>query len=411
MVRPGAATSTAASMPSGTFSTAETSSTTGMGRSSRLVTRTASSPARIAATTSTPAATAAFSVAATSSKSHPCGTTQTTGSPGCCSSSSPIDRVVPTPRPSPPGVVGLCPIIVDSVMIVSVIVSMARPLITGVASFSSTVSTSPALRPARARAPRIAFRAPSVFSGVPLTPVVRVRSVPRWVIEPSGATTARDASVVELPMSTPTTSSPSGGPPSRASTSAGGARTEDRLDLHRTPARLDAVELLQVQQGRLGLPAGAGHLVVPGRHRLRGLPLGVLRGVRADHPEHRGVEQRGLREELEVAQPRQVLLVDHRRAAGEHAHRDPRPGHPGRGVRDGRQVRGVEHPHEPGRHALLLDAGHQLAEHLGVRDVDDRLAEVPGEGWGQRDDDLVGPGPAPGGTHLSEADRAFRRRS
>jgi hypothetical protein len=82
MVRPGAATSTAASMPSGTFSTAETSSTTGIGRVSRLVTRTASSPARIAATTSTPAATAEFSAAAASSKSHPCGTTHTTGSPG-----------------------------------------------------------------------------------------------------------------------------------------------------------------------------------------------------------------------------------------------------------------------------------------------------------------------------------------
>ena len=46
---------------------------------------------------------------------------------------------MPTPRPSPPGVSGLCPIIVDSVMIVSVIVSIARPLITGVASLSRTV--------------------------------------------------------------------------------------------------------------------------------------------------------------------------------------------------------------------------------------------------------------------------------
>src|SRR3712207_8516855 len=88
-------------------------------------------------------------------------------------------------------------------------------------------------------------------------------------------------------MSTPTTSSPSGGAPSRAPTSAGGARTEDGLDLHRTPARLDAVELLEVQQCRLRLPARAGHLAVAGRHRLRGLPLGVLRGVRADHPDRK----------------------------------------------------------------------------------------------------------------------------
>src|SRR4051812_39080550 len=120
MVRPGPATSTAASMPSGTLSTAATSSTTGTGRASRLVTSTASSPARTAATTCTPPATAALIAAAVSSKSQPGGTTQTTGCPGPRPARSPTEQVVPTPRPSPPGVVGLCPIIVDSVMIVSV---------------------------------------------------------------------------------------------------------------------------------------------------------------------------------------------------------------------------------------------------------------------------------------------------
>ena len=41
----------------------------------------------------------------------------------------------PTPTPIPPGVEGLWPIIVDSVIIVSVIVSMATSPITGAASF------------------------------------------------------------------------------------------------------------------------------------------------------------------------------------------------------------------------------------------------------------------------------------
>jgi hypothetical protein len=120
-----------------------------------------------------------FSVSATSSKSHPAGTTQTTGPPPSHEASASIDTVVPTPRPCPPGVAGLCPIIVDSVMIVSVMVSMARPLITGVASFSSTRCTSSTRRPARSRAPRTAVSAPAALSGVPFTPVVAVSRVPR----------------------------------------------------------------------------------------------------------------------------------------------------------------------------------------------------------------------------------------
>jgi len=45
--------------------------------------------------------------------------------------------VRPTPSPMPPGETGLCPIIVDSVTRVSVMVSMAMSPITGVASFRS----------------------------------------------------------------------------------------------------------------------------------------------------------------------------------------------------------------------------------------------------------------------------------
>ena len=199
------------------------------------MTSTASSPARTAATTSTPLRTAALTVAATSSKSAPAGTTHTTGSPGCCSCSDPTGTVLPTPSLSPPGVAGLCPIIVDSVMIVSVIVSMASPLITGVASLSSTVSTSPTRRPARSTAPRMAASAPAVLSGVPLTPVVLVRSVARWTIEPSGPIEASEASVVELPMSTPTTSRAGDRPGSTVVTPAGVTRPARRRARPRPP--------------------------------------------------------------------------------------------------------------------------------------------------------------------------------
>ncbi len=52
------------------------------------------------------------------------------------------------------------------------------------------------------------------------------------------------------------------------------------------------LELLEVQQRRLGLPARAGHLVVARRHRLGRLALGVAGGVAPDLAEDRGVEQR-----------------------------------------------------------------------------------------------------------------------
>ena len=52
-----------------------------------------------------------------------------------------MEMVVPTPMPSPPGVAGLWPIIVDSVMIVSVMVSMATSPMTGAASLMRITST------------------------------------------------------------------------------------------------------------------------------------------------------------------------------------------------------------------------------------------------------------------------------
>ena len=135
-------------------------------------------------------------------------------SPGPTVASSSRATVVPTPRPSPPGVSGLCPIIVDSVMIVSVIVSIASPLITGVASLSSTVASAAEGRPAASRARRTAVTAPAVFAGVPLTPVVLVSDGGRGRLDrrPS-ATSAMHASVVELPMSTPMTRDTAGLPP------------------------------------------------------------------------------------------------------------------------------------------------------------------------------------------------------
>ena len=215
IVRPGGATSTAASIPTGTFSTAATSSTTGMRVVSRLTTSTASSPCRTAATTRTPRTTARSTRTATSSKSAPGPTTTITGRSASTPSRSASATVTPTPRPSPPGVSGLCPIIVDSVMTVSVIVSIARPLMTGVASLSSTVSRSSTDRCAASKADRTAATAPAALAGVPFTPVVRVSDEASRSIVPPGPTSARQASVVELPTSTPTTSPISCPSPSR----------------------------------------------------------------------------------------------------------------------------------------------------------------------------------------------------
>lgn len=57
--------------------------------------------------------------------------------------------VVPTPMPRPPGVDGLCPIMVDSVITVSVMVSIATSPMTGAASVDAHqfqfVQTTPSL--------------------------------------------------------------------------------------------------------------------------------------------------------------------------------------------------------------------------------------------------------------------------
>ena len=205
-MRPGAATSTAASIPIGTASIRETSSTTGTGLLNRLTTSTASSLPSTAAATWTPRCPAASRAAAVSSKSLVAGTTTTTDEPGSDSPRSASAVVTPTPRPAPPGVRGSWPIIVDSVMIVSVMVSIASPLITGVASLSRTVPTSATSCPARRSAASTAVTTPATLSTVPFTPLVRLSEAPRCSAPPRPVTRAALASVVELPMSTPTTS-------------------------------------------------------------------------------------------------------------------------------------------------------------------------------------------------------------
>ncbi len=212
-MRPGAATSTAASIPSGTASMRETSSTTGTGLLNRFTTSTASSLPSTAAATWTPRPAAASRAAAVSSKSVADGTTTTTDDPGSDSPRSASAVVVPTPSPTPPGVRGSWPIIVDSVMIVSVIVSIASPLMTGVASLSRTVPTSATSRPARRSAASTAASTPATLSTVPLTPLVRLSEAPTCSAAPLSVTRAALASVVELPMSTPTTSPARGGAP------------------------------------------------------------------------------------------------------------------------------------------------------------------------------------------------------
>src|SRR5918993_317136 len=157
----------------------------------------------------------------------------------------------------------------------------------GTFSTAATSSTTGTLRVSRlvTSTARTAVPAPSAFLGVPFTPVVRVSAVASRVTAPS-PTCARHASVVELPTSTPTTSS------IRLSRR---AELEVELHLFRPASGLDGLELLEVQQRRLGLPARPGHLVVARRHRLGRLALGVAGGVAPALAEHRGVGQRPLR--------------------------------------------------------------------------------------------------------------------
>ena len=203
-MRPGAATSTAASIPRGIASDRRTSSTMGTITSRRLPTSTASSRQRTAARTWTPRADAVLIAALTSSKSLPGPATTMTSRPGDTSSRSSTDVVTPIPMPSPPGVLGSWPIIVDSVMMVSVIVSIASPLMTGVASLTRISRTSAGSTCDRRSTFATTWATPTAFLAVPFTPVVGVRD-PCCQSTPSGPILVTAASVVELPMSTPMT--------------------------------------------------------------------------------------------------------------------------------------------------------------------------------------------------------------
>ena len=148
---PTAATSTAQFMPSGTLSTIPTSSTIGIFFSRRLLIKTPSSRWTMAPVI--------FNIllywlmiCAAASKEILDGITTITSVPGSILSSFVIIWDVPTPIPIPPGVLGLCPIMVDSVIIVSVIVSMATSPITGAASFTRTSSRSLMSSPTLSRA-------------------------------------------------------------------------------------------------------------------------------------------------------------------------------------------------------------------------------------------------------------------
>ena len=112
--------------------------------------------------------------------------------------------VVPTPMPRPPGVEGLCPIIVDSVMIVSVMVSIATSPITGAASLMRMESRSSMRRPAAPRALVRDWNRPRMLALVPLMPVVGTMALDRKrTCSGAGPTSASATSVVALPMSIP----------------------------------------------------------------------------------------------------------------------------------------------------------------------------------------------------------------
>ena len=143
MVRPGCATSIAAGIPTGTRSMNVTSSTMGIGWGRRLLINTPSSLCTMAPVIFKPLDNARFRPADALSNSLVPGmiTTHPVSSTGTVSNwAMPI--VWPRPNPCPPGVEGLWPIIADSVMIVSVMVSMAISPMTGVASFNSTTPRS-----------------------------------------------------------------------------------------------------------------------------------------------------------------------------------------------------------------------------------------------------------------------------
>ena len=104
----------------------------------------------------------------------------------------------------PPGVEGLWPIMVDSVIIVSVMVSMATSPMTGAASFSRTSDRSFTSSPAFSRALVREWKTPLMFCRVPLMPVVGTVPLARNSSLPP-STLARAVSVVALPISMPAT--------------------------------------------------------------------------------------------------------------------------------------------------------------------------------------------------------------
>ena len=104
----------------------------------------------------------------------------------------------------PPGVEGSWPIMVDSVMMVSVMVSMATSPMTGAASFKRTSARSFTSSPACSKARVKEWKMPLMFCRVPLIPVVGTVPLARYSsLSPSSR--ARAVSVVALPMSMPAT--------------------------------------------------------------------------------------------------------------------------------------------------------------------------------------------------------------
>ncbi|MPM77090.1 hypothetical protein SDC9_124090 [bioreactor metagenome] len=82
--------------------------------------------------------------------------------------------------------------------------------------------------------------------------------------------------------------------------------------------------------------------------------------------------------------------MDHRGAAGLNADADSRTGILGGIVGDESHISRAVRPDKPIGQALLLDARADLAQHLGVRDADDRLGHHAAESRRQGDDDLAG---------------------
>ena len=175
---PCGATSTAAFISTGTFSKRETSSTIGIFLSNLLLINTPSSFWTMAAVILIPLLVAWFILNTASKKLiFP----KTNGIKALSSSLislifkvSKVSNliVLPIPTPNPPGVDGLCPIIVDSVIIVSVIVSIATSPITGAASLILTKSKSSKVKLAFFKAWFKEAITPLIFSLIPVVGII-----------------------------------------------------------------------------------------------------------------------------------------------------------------------------------------------------------------------------------------------